>query len=151
MELIFFIILVVFLVLPVFFATRKQRQRQKEIAAFQASVTPGKRVVTAGGIHGTVTAVREGDIDLEVACGVVVTVDKMGILRAAETASHPVGDASAKPQQAQPAAGNGLEPAQPEVDGDAANSQPTDLRAEERPGELEDHKQGDSDDKEVGK
>ncbi|WP_070768316.1 preprotein translocase subunit YajC [Corynebacterium sp. HMSC04H06] len=99
MELVLFIVLVVLLVLPTFFAMRKQRQRQKEVATFQAALTPGKRVVTAGGIHGTVTAVREGDIDLEVARGMVITVDKMGILRAANTAPNPVGDAPAEPQQ----------------------------------------------------
>ncbi|MEX3505966.1 preprotein translocase subunit YajC [Corynebacterium sp. LK2590] len=111
MELVLFIVLVVLLVLPTFFAMRKQRQRQKEVAAFQASLTPGKRVVTAGGIHGTVTAVREGDIDLEVARGMIITVDKMGILRAANTAPNVVGDAPADPQQTDfPSEGNPRNP-----------------------------------------
>lgn len=54
--------------------------------AFQASLTPGKRVVTSAGIHGTVVNVRDTEVDVEVAHGTTITFDKMAIIRAPHTA-----------------------------------------------------------------
>ncbi|HZK31722.1 MAG TPA: preprotein translocase subunit YajC [Corynebacterium sp.] len=81
--LILLIILAVFL-LPTLLMTRKQNQRQKEMIQMQDSLQPGNRVVTGAGLHGTVHQVRDTEIDLEVAPGTVVTVEKMAILRHVE-------------------------------------------------------------------
>ena len=61
-----------------FFMIRPQQKRQKAIQQFQNSLTEGAQVVTQGGIYGTVKHINlaEGKVDIEIARGVVVTVDK---------------------------------------------------------------------------
>lgn len=61
-----------------FFMIRPQQKKQKEIQKFQNSLTEGQRVVTGGGIYGTVKKIDlvSGKIDVEIARGVVITVDK---------------------------------------------------------------------------
>ena len=105
MELIFLLILLALFLLPTFFAVRRQQKHQKEILAFQASLAPGKRVVTAAGIHGTVTAVRDTEVDLEIASGTTVTFEKIAIVRAAGTADSLNGATSARQVNAEPAPG----------------------------------------------
>ena len=57
---------------------RPQQKKQKEIRNFQNSLQEGSKVVTGGGIYGTIKKVdiATGKIELEIAKGVVITVDK---------------------------------------------------------------------------
>lgn len=71
----------ILLLVPTIVTVRKQQKQQKKIASFQSELAPGQRVITAGGIHGTVSEVRQGEVDLEIARGVVITLDKMGVIR----------------------------------------------------------------------
>lgn len=73
-------ILVLFL-LPSIILGQKQRKRQKEIQEFQESLSPGKAVITAGGLHGTVVNVIDSTITLELAPNTVVTVEKSSVIR----------------------------------------------------------------------
>ena len=68
----FLLIMVVFYVLWL----RPQAQKQKETRAMLAAVRRGDRVVTAGGILGTVTRVKEdtNEVEVEIAVNVRVTV-----------------------------------------------------------------------------
>jgi len=61
-----------------FFMIRPQQKRQKEIRNFQNSLAEGAEVVTGGGVHGTVKHINleSNTIDLEVAKGVVIKVDR---------------------------------------------------------------------------
>lgn len=60
-----------------FFMIRPQQKRQKEIRQFQNSITEGTKVVTGGGVHGTVKRVNaDTTVDVEIARGVVVTIDR---------------------------------------------------------------------------
>ena len=61
-----------------FFMIRPQQKKQKEIRKFQNSLAEGSKVVTGGGIYGTVKRVdiAKNSVDVEIARGVVVTVDK---------------------------------------------------------------------------
>lgn len=61
-----------------FFMIRPQQKKQKEIQKFQNSLAEGQKVVTGGGIYGTVKSIDlvNGKIDIEIARGVVITVDK---------------------------------------------------------------------------
>ena len=61
-----------------FFMIRPQQKRQKEIQKFQNELAEGTPVVTGGGIYGTVKRIdlATGKVDVEIARGVVVTVDK---------------------------------------------------------------------------
>lgn len=60
------------------FMIRPQQKKQKEIRKFQNSLQEGAKVITNGGIYGTVKRVdlAAGTVDVEVAHGVVITVDK---------------------------------------------------------------------------
>lgn len=60
------------------FMIRLQQKKQKKIREFQNALKEGDKVVTGGGIYGTVKRVnaQENTIDIEVARGVVITVAK---------------------------------------------------------------------------
>jgi len=72
------VMLVLMFVIMWFFIIRPQNKRQKEIAKFQNSLAEGVRVMTAGGIFGTVKKVNieKQTIEIELSKGVVVEVDK---------------------------------------------------------------------------
>ncbi len=59
-----------------FLLMRPQQQRQKQLKATVAALKRGDRVVTAGGILGTVRSARDGaaEIEVEIATGVRVSV-----------------------------------------------------------------------------
>lgn len=61
-----------------FFMIRPQQKRQKEIRNFQNSITEGTKVVTGGGVYGTVRRVNieNNSVEVEIARGVVVTCDR---------------------------------------------------------------------------
>ena len=60
------------------FMIRPQQKRQKEIRKFQNSLQEGTKVITGGGLYGTVKRIdlAANIIEVEVARGVVVSVDK---------------------------------------------------------------------------
>jgi preprotein translocase subunit YajC len=68
---------------------RPQQRRLREAQQMAASLQPEDEVITAGGIHGTVTAVDEGTVWLEIAPGVIVRVLKGAI---AQRVSEPAVD-----------------------------------------------------------
>ncbi|MBQ7422026.1 MAG: preprotein translocase subunit YajC [Prevotella sp.] len=61
-----------------FFMIRPQQKKQKEIRAFQNSLQEGAKVVTGGGIYGTVKRIdlAANIIEVEIAKGVTIRVDK---------------------------------------------------------------------------
>ena len=63
------------------FMIRPQQKTQKEIRNFQNSLQEGTKVVTGGGIYGTVKRIdlTTNTLELEVARGVVITVDKSSV------------------------------------------------------------------------
>lgn len=71
-----------------FFMIRPQQKKQKEIRNFQNSLTEGTKVVTGGGVYGTVRRVNleSNSVEVEIARGVVVTCDR-GYVFADATAS----------------------------------------------------------------
>ena len=60
------------------FMIRPQQKKQKEIRAFQNALTDGTKVITGGGIYGTVKRVNleNNTVEVEIARGTVITVDK---------------------------------------------------------------------------
>lgn len=66
-----------------------QRRRQKATQQQQAAVTIGSEVATTSGIYGTVTAVQEPVIAVEVAPGVTLHVDRRAVLPRASLAGRP--------------------------------------------------------------
>lgn len=61
-----------------FFMIRPQQKKQKEIKNFQNSLKEGDKIVTAGGMYGTVRRVilEQNALEVEVAKGVTITVDR---------------------------------------------------------------------------
>ncbi|WP_223166482.1 preprotein translocase subunit YajC [Nonomuraea sp. SYSU D8015] len=62
--------LILLVVVFYFLLIRPQRKRQQEAVQMQNSLTPGTRVMTTTGLFGTVTAVDNEDVILEVAPGI---------------------------------------------------------------------------------
>jgi preprotein translocase subunit YajC len=60
------------------FMIRQQQKKQKEIRAFQNALTDGTKVVTGGGVYGTVKRVdlEKNIVEVEIARGTVINVDK---------------------------------------------------------------------------
>lgn len=56
-----------------------QRKSRLRRAQLQTRLAAGADIVTIGGIHGRVTGVRDADLDLQVADGVVIRIDRRAI------------------------------------------------------------------------
>ena len=64
-----------------FFMIRPQRKQQKELQNFRDSLAKGDKVVTIGGIFGTVAEVKEDSVLMEVDNGVKIRVSKQAIVK----------------------------------------------------------------------
>ena len=64
-----------------FFMIRPQRKQQKELQAFRDSLKKGDKVVTIGGIYGTVCEVKEDSVLIEVDNNVKIRVSKQAIVK----------------------------------------------------------------------
>lgn len=84
----FLIMMVAIFAIMWFFMIRPQQKKQKEIRKFQNSLAEGSKVVTGGGVYGTVKHVNleQNTVDVEIARGVVITVAKGYVF--ADTASQ---------------------------------------------------------------
>src|SRR5574344_2622982 len=84
------IMMVAVLVIFWLFMVRPQQKKQKEIRKFQNSLQEGSKVVTGGGVYGTVKRINleQNTVDVEIARGVVITVAK-GYVFADATAQTP--------------------------------------------------------------
>lgn len=84
------IMMVALFAIMYFFMIRPQQKKQKEIHNFQNSLTEGMAVVTGGGVHGKVVKVDHAAnvIDVEIARGVVIRVDKGYVFRDASSSAQ---------------------------------------------------------------
>ena len=64
-----------------FFMIRPQRKQQKELQNFRDSLAKGDKVVTIGGIYGTVAEVKEDSVLIEVDNGVKIRVSKQALVK----------------------------------------------------------------------
>lgn len=67
---------------------RPASRRQKQLQQLQASLTPGNRIVLASGLYGTVRALDDAKVSVEIADGVVVEVAR-GAVAAVEAPEAP--------------------------------------------------------------
>lgn len=79
------IMLILIFVVMWFFMIRPQRKQQKELQAFRDGLKKGDKVVTAGGIFGTVVEVKDNSLLLEVDRDVKIRVAKSSVVRDYET------------------------------------------------------------------
>lgn len=63
------------------FMIRPQRKQQKEAEQFRNSLQKGDKVVTAGGIHGTIAEINETTVLLKVDGDVKLKVDKVSLVK----------------------------------------------------------------------
>ena len=79
----FVLIFVIFYFLLIRPQQRKQRLAQQEREALLKSLKPGDKVITTGGIYGTIVAVRDKDdtVQLRIAQSVSVEAERSAIAR----------------------------------------------------------------------
>ncbi|HQQ71567.1 MAG TPA: preprotein translocase subunit YajC [Alicycliphilus sp.] len=71
--------LVLMFVVLYFIMIRPQMKRQKEHRAMIEALAKGDEVATAGGLLGKVTSLGEGNVQLEIAAGVQVQVQRSAV------------------------------------------------------------------------
>ena len=76
--------MILLLVLMWVLMLRPQRKKEKEERAFRSGLKKGDRVIFSGGIYGKVYSVDENTVEVEVANGTVLTVEKSMIQPAPE-------------------------------------------------------------------
>ena len=75
------IMLALMFVVMWFFMIRPQRKQQKELEKFRNELKRGDKVITSGGIYGTVDEVKEKTVLLKVDGDVKRRVDKQCLVR----------------------------------------------------------------------
>ena len=86
------LMIVALFVIFYFFMIRPQQKRQKEIRKFREALTKGSKIVTAGGIYGTIKDVKDAYFIVEVSNGVTLRVDKGSVYPSAEEANQAVAE-----------------------------------------------------------
>ena len=69
-----FVVMYIFMILP-------QRKQRKQLEEFRNSLKKGDKVVTVGGIYGTICEVQEKTVLIKVDGDVKLKVDKQGLVR----------------------------------------------------------------------
>ena len=74
----FWIMMLLMVAVMYFFMWRPESKRRKEMAKFREGLKKGDKIITAGGIYGTVKEVKQGEptILIEVDSNVTLRVDK---------------------------------------------------------------------------
>jgi preprotein translocase subunit YajC len=73
------VLLVIMAVLFWWIVGRPEKRRQRDHLELVANLKVGDRIVTAGGMHGTVVAVHQRTVEIEVAPKTVLTFDKYAV------------------------------------------------------------------------
>lgn len=63
-----------------FFMIRPQQKRQKELQQFRDGLSKGDKVMTVGGIHGTISGMTETTFLILIAEGVEISVEKSSVV-----------------------------------------------------------------------
>lgn len=77
----FWIMIIAMFVIMWFFMIRPQRKQQKELEKFRNGLKRGDKVVTAGGIYGTVDEIKDRTVLIKVDGEVKLRVDKNSLVR----------------------------------------------------------------------
>lgn len=70
-----------------FLLIRPQQKRQKAVATMQNELKKGDKIVTIGGLHGTVDAIDEGKIVIKCGDGSRLTYDRQAVREVVESAN----------------------------------------------------------------
>ena len=96
----YLIIIVVLFAAMWLFLIRPQRRRQVEQARLQDSIASGDEILTAGGVYGTVRAIEEDVVQVEIAPGTVIKLDRRAV---ATVVQEPEPEAEIEPEPDDPA------------------------------------------------
>jgi preprotein translocase subunit YajC len=77
----FLIMILLMFVVMWLFMIRPQQKKQKEMEKFRNELKKGDKVVTIGGIYGTVKEIRDTTVDIEISNGVSIRVDKSSLVK----------------------------------------------------------------------
>ena len=83
------VMIVLLIAVMYFFMIRPQRKQQKEMEKFRNELKKGDKVVTAGGIYGTIAEIQERTVLLKVDGDVKLRVDKSSLQRDFSEANAP--------------------------------------------------------------
>lgn len=75
------VMLLLIFVVMWFFMIRPQRKQQKELQKFRDGLQKGDKVVTVGGIFGTVVEIKDKSVLIEVDKDVKIRVDKNSLVK----------------------------------------------------------------------
>jgi preprotein translocase subunit YajC len=85
-----FVYLALIVVVFYFLFIRPQQKRAREQAALMESLKSGDRVITAGGLYGTIERVEDDIMELRIADSVIVDVAVSAVVRKVDAAGTPV-------------------------------------------------------------
>jgi preprotein translocase subunit YajC len=71
-----------------FFVVRPQRRQMVAHRTLVASLEVGDEVITAGGVYGTLRAIHDETVELEIANGVTITLARAAIARQVSPVPH---------------------------------------------------------------
>ncbi len=77
----FWVMIALMLAVMYFFMIRPQRKQQKELQKFRSELKKGDKVVTVGGIYGTVAEIEEKTVLLKVDGEIKLRVDKGSLVK----------------------------------------------------------------------
>ena len=77
----FIILMILIFVVMYFFMVRPQQKKQKEIVKWRESLRRGDKIVTVGGIYGTIAEVKDTFLVVEVDNNVRIRVDKSSVVK----------------------------------------------------------------------
>lgn len=75
------IMMLLIFVVMYFFMIRPQQKKQKEMVKFRDSLKKGDKVITVGGIYGTVVEVKDSTLLIEIDNNVKIRVDKASVVK----------------------------------------------------------------------
>jgi preprotein translocase subunit YajC len=85
-----FLIIVLLLGLAWFVFVMPARRRQRSHESMQDSLEAGDEIITAGGLHASIVELGDSELRVEIAPGVVVTLDRRAVAAVAREVEEPV-------------------------------------------------------------
>ena len=77
----FLILMILIFVVMYFVMIRPQQKKQKEVVKWRESLKRGDKIVTVGGIYGTVAEVKDTFLIVEIDANVRIRVDKSSVVK----------------------------------------------------------------------
>jgi preprotein translocase subunit YajC len=86
----FVIVIAILVAIAWFLIALPARRRRRSHAAMQDDIAVGDEIITAGGLHATVREAGADELRIEIAPGVVVTLDRRAVAAVAQDIHAPV-------------------------------------------------------------